>query len=227
MNQAKFASNPSQRDLTARWWLLAGVVGPLFFVIVYTLAGFLRPGYSPVHQAISDLGVGSNGWLVDVSCVITGLLLIGFAVGFAALLRPVLSQGWRWLIAVLFALHGLGLVVAGIFTEAPSTVMIHWLVGADLAFFGPVIAFLIGGLLLRRTTQWRRWGTTLLIGSLLTLVLLVITFWVFTPGTPLASLKLGGLMERALLIEIEVWYVALGWLLFALAGSRMKESTEQ
>jgi hypothetical membrane protein len=150
MNQAKSSSISSleRGKLTARWWPLAGVVGPLLFVVVYMLAGFLRPGYSPVHQAISDLGVGSNGWLVDVSCVITGLLLIGFA----ALLRPVLRPGWRWLIAVLFSLHGLGLVVAGIFTEAPSTVIIHWLVGANLGFFGPAITFLISGLVLRRAT---------------------------------------------------------------------------
>jgi hypothetical membrane protein len=183
------------------------------------LAGFLRPGYSPVHQAISDLGVGSNAWLVDVSAVITGLLLIGFAVSFAALLRPVLRPGWRWLIAVLFSLHGLRLVVAGIFTEAPSTVIIHWLVGANLGFFGPVITFLISGLVLRRVTRWRRWGTALLIGSLLTLVLVVITFWAFTPGSSLASLKLGGLMERVVQIEVEAWYVALGWRLFVMAGS--------
>ncbi len=39
-------------------------------VAVFTLAGFLRPGYLPIHQAISDLGVGSNGWLLDGSIVI-------------------------------------------------------------------------------------------------------------------------------------------------------------
>jgi hypothetical membrane protein len=221
MNQAETSSISSleRGKLTARWWPLAGVVGPLLFVVVYTLAGFLRPGYSPVHQAISDLGVGSNAWLVDSCCVITSLLLIGFAVGFTLSLRPVLPQGWRWLSAVLLALHGLGLIVAGIFTEAPSTVMIHWLVGADLGFFGPVVAFFVTGLALRRTTSWRGWGSALLVASLLTLVIIAITFWMFTPGTPLASLKLGGLMERVAVSEIEVWYVALGWRLFTLAGA--------
>jgi hypothetical membrane protein len=221
MHQARTASAPSltQPKLTTRWLALAGVVGPVLFVGVFTLAGFLRPNYSPIHQTISDLGVGSNAWLVDASCVLTGLLLIGFAMGFAALLQPVLHQGWRWLVAVLFALHGLGLAVAGIFTEAPSTVSIHWLVGANLGFFGPMIAFLVVGLVLRRDFRWRRWGNTLLIASLLTLVLIAVMFWIFTPGTPLASLRLGGLLERVVVIEIEVWYVALGWYLFTLAGS--------
>lgn len=226
MNQAETSSISllERGRLTARWWPLAGIVGPLLFVVVYTLAGFLRPGYSPVHQVISDLGVGSNGWLVDTCCVVTSLLLISFAVGFALSLRPMLHQGWCWLIAILLSVHGLGLAIAGIFTEAPSTVMIHWLVGANLGLFGPVIAFLVSGLVLRRTIPWRRWGTAFLVASLLTLVLLVIMGWVFTPGTPLASLKLGGLMERVVLIEIEVWYVALGWRLFALAGSRAQKN---
>jgi len=229
MNQAETSTHllPEQGRLTARWLALAGIVGPLLFVLVYTLAGFLRPGYSPVHQTISDLGVGSNGWLVDSFCVINGLLLIGFAVGFVVLLRPVLPQGWRWLSAVLLALHGLGLVVVGIFTEAPSTVMIHWLVGADLAFFGPVIAFLVIGVGLGRTTRWRGWGIALLIAGLLTLALTAIMFWIFTPGTPLAALKLGGLMERVVLSEIEAWYVALGWLLFALAGASAQTQKDE
>jgi len=190
------------------------------FVGVFTLAGFLRPGYSPIHQAISDLGVGPNGWLLDGSLVITCLLLIAFTVGFAWCMRPVLSRGWRWSSAALLALHGLGLAVAGLFTEAPSTLAIHWMVGAPLAFFGPVVAFLITGLALRHDPRWHRWGIGLLVASLATLVLLLVTFWVFTPGTPLASLRLGGLMERALMIEIEAWYVAFGWRLFAPAGSQ-------
>jgi hypothetical membrane protein len=159
-----------------RWLALAGVVGPILYVAVFTLAGFLRPGYSPIHQAISNLGVGSNGWLLDGSSVINGLLLIVFAVGFALSMRQVLSPGWRWLSAALLALHGLGLATAGIFTEAPSTLTIHWLVGANLGFFGPVVAFLVTGLALRRDAQWRGWGISLLGAFLLTLVLIAVTF---------------------------------------------------
>jgi len=186
------------------------------FIGVFTLASFLRPGYSPIHQAISDLGVGPNGWLLDGSLVITGLLLIVFMVGFAWCMRPVLKSGWRWSSAVLLALHGLGLAVAGLFTEAPSTLAIHWMVGATLAFFGPVVAFLITGLALRRDPVWRRWGISLLVASLVTLVLIAIMFWAFTPGT--TAVPLGGLMERVVMIEIEIWYIALGWRIFVPTG---------
>jgi hypothetical membrane protein len=214
-----FALAKQRWNPVIRWLALAGVVGPLLFVAVFTLAGILRPGYSPIHQAISDLGVGSNGWLLDVSLILNGLLLIGLAVGVALSMRPVLSQGWRWLIAALLSLHGVGLAIAGIFTEAPATLAIHWMVGAPLTFFGPIVAFLVIGLVLRRDAWWGGWGISLLIASLLTLVLIAVTFWVFTPGTPQASLELGGLMERVSMIEIEAWYVALGWRLFVLARS--------
>jgi hypothetical membrane protein len=231
MNQAEISSIPSfsQGNHIARWLALAGVVGPILFIGIFTLAGFLRPDYSPIHQAISDLGVGPNGWLLNGSLVITCLLLIAFTVGFAWYMRPVLSRGWRWSSAVLLTLHGLGLAVAGLFTEAPSTLAIHWMVGAPLAFYCPAVAFLITGLALRRNPLWRGWGTSLLVAFLVTLVLVGIMNWVFTPGTPLASAQLGGLMERVVMIEIEAWYVALGWRLFALMGSSAQkdERSEQ
>jgi hypothetical membrane protein len=228
MNQARTSPVPphSRGKRTARWLALAGVVGPLFFVGVVTFAGFLRPGYSPIHQAMSDLGVGQGAWLVDGSVIINGLLLVGFAGSFLLSLPSVLRQGWRWLIAALFALHGLGLALAGIFTEAPSTLSIH-ILAAFVAFYSPVVAFLVLGLVLLRPLQWRGWGISLLTASLATLVLVRLMGWVFTPGTPLAPMQLGGLMERIVLVEVEAWYVALGWRLFALAGSHEKVEEQE
>ncbi len=85
---------------TARWLaLIGGVINPIAFVLAYTVADLLRPGYSPIHQAISDLGVGPNGSLLDAIAVLHGLLLTAFAVGFALLMRQVLTVGWRWVVA--------------------------------------------------------------------------------------------------------------------------------
>jgi len=52
-----------------------------------------------------------------------------------------------------------------------------------------------------------------------TLVLTVAMFWVYTPGAPLVSMQLGGLMERVRFIEILAWYVVFGWRLFRGQGS--------
>jgi hypothetical membrane protein len=34
--------------------VLAGIIAPIIFVLVFTIDGLLRPGYSPSHQMISD-----------------------------------------------------------------------------------------------------------------------------------------------------------------------------
>jgi hypothetical membrane protein len=202
-------------DQIARWLALGGVVGPILFVAAFTVGGVVRPGYSPIHQAVSDLGVGSNAWLLNVSLVLLGLLLIAFAFGFERSLLPTLSQTWRWVCAALLSCTGLGFAVAGIFTEAPATVAIHWMVGMPLLILGSVVGFFLTGLALRREGRWRGWSAYSFVASLVTLVLIASMFWVFTPGTPLAPARLGGLMERVLFIEILAWYVAFGWRLFA------------
>jgi hypothetical membrane protein len=207
---------PARPNQVTLWLALCGVVGPLAYVLTFTVAGLLRPGYSPVHQTISDLGVGSNFWLLDGASVLNGLLLTVFVAAFFQGTRNVLTERWRWLCSALLMLSPFGFAVAGVFTEDPSTLIVHATLGAGLGLFGPVVAFAVTGLLVRRDSRWRRWGTTLLVAGLMTLVLDGILGYVFTPGTPLAGARLGGLMERAAVIEILAWYVAFAlWLLWA------------
>jgi hypothetical membrane protein len=206
-------------DQTARWLaLVGGVINPIAFVLAYTVAGLLRPGYSPIHQAISDLGVGPNGSLLDAIAIVHALLLIVFAVGFALLMRPVLTTSWRWFGVALLVVRGLAQVTTAIFTDAPATVRIHSL-ATIVALLSMMGAFTVSGLGLVRTPQWRAWGTYSLVAALVTLVLVAIEFWAFTPGTPLAPAQVGGLLERVLSVEMLAWYVVFGWRLFVLAGS--------
>ncbi len=65
-----------------RWLAVGGIVGPVMFVVAFTVADIVRPGYSVVHQAISDLGVGSNPLLLNAPLVAMGVLLAAFIVGF-------------------------------------------------------------------------------------------------------------------------------------------------
>jgi len=210
-------------DLLTRWLALGGVIGPILFVAAFTVGGILRPGYSPIHQAVSDLGVGSNPWLLNVSLVLLGVLLSAFATSFFHSLLPTLSRTWRWVCAVFLACTGLGFADAGIFTEAPATVALHWMIGMPLLALGSIVGILLTGLALRHDTLWRRWSIYSLVASITTLVLIGTMFWIWTPGTPLASLKLGGLMERVLFIEVLAWYVAFGWRLFRGAPTLAKD----
>jgi hypothetical membrane protein len=200
----------SRNEVTRRL-AIGGLVGPIGFVLTFTVAGLLRPGYSPIHQTISDLGVGANRWLVDAALILNGLLIFALVIAVFRSTRTVLSPRSRWLASALLTLSPLGFAVAGIFTEAPSTLAVHWLIGANLGLAGPVVAFLVTGVLLRRDSRWRAMGTYSLVAGAITLVLVGFMGWVFTPGTALAGARLGGLMERAVVIEVFAWYVAVGW----------------
>jgi hypothetical protein len=71
---------------------------------------------------------------------------------------------------------------------------------------------------------FRPWATFTLILDAVTLLVIVLTFWVFTPGTALAADHLGGIMERVMLLLIQLWYVAIAWRL--LTGSRVERVNE-
>jgi hypothetical membrane protein len=202
-----------------RWLALGGMAGPLLFVLTFTVAGLLRPGYSPVDQAISDLGIDEGAWIVNGSLVILGLSLIGFSVSFYRSIRSRSSMALRVASAALLAAVGVGYAVAGVF---PETNPLHWQLGAPLVYGGATLGFLLAGLLLRRSPAWRRWGTVTLLASLATLVLVALTFYTFSfyefTSGPSPVGQYGGLMERVLFIEILAWYAAVGWRLFQASG---------
>jgi len=187
------------------WLALCGVVGPLVFVVAFTVAGFTRPGYSQIHQAISDLGVGPKAWLLNVPLVALGPLLAAFAVGFFQILGPALGDPWRWICAVLVLLPGLGYALAGIFTEA--TGVLHWVGANVLITIGSLAGFSVTGLRLRRLPEWRAWGTYSIIASVATLILIAAEFALWPTG-------MGGLLERLLFVELLAWYVVIGGWLF-------------
>jgi hypothetical membrane protein len=194
----------TRTDLTTRLLASGGVTGPLMFVVACTIAGFLRPAYSPLHQAISDLGIGSLAWLLNVPLIMMGLLLIACCAGFLRTLGPALGDPWRWVCSGLLALPGLGFAWAGIFTEAPATVTLHWVVGMPLVAIGSIAGFLITGTRLRRLDSWRGIGTYSIAASVASLALIVVMFGTWTLG-------IGGLTERVFFVEIMAWYVVVGW----------------
>ena len=216
-------SAPSRQNggHAARWFAFAGVGGPILFVLVFTLAGFLRPGYSPLSQAVSDLGVGPNAWLQNANFVIFGLLLIIFAIGFYQGMRSVISRGWLVACLVLLILSGVGIINGGIFTEDPTTVIVHWIGGFLLAFLSPLIVFFIVGWQWYRDPTWRIASWYSLITGVMTIALIASLFVFLAPSSPL---PIGGLLQRLLVLEFFAWYVVMGWRLFLRAGSSQKRT---
>ena len=104
-------------DRTTRRLLAAGLAAPVLCVTAFTVLGATRPGYDASRVFVSQLGIGEMGWLQAASFVITGLLVVAFAVGLrrAVGLGPGSTWGPR-----LVALAGTGFVIAGLFTADPA-----------------------------------------------------------------------------------------------------------
>jgi len=59
----------------------AGMIGPVLFTLSFTVNGFLRPGYSPVRNYVSELSIGPQGWIQMVSFMFLGITVMLFALG--------------------------------------------------------------------------------------------------------------------------------------------------
>src|SRR6266511_3787507 len=161
------AADPAARiaaPWTVRWLALGAIVGPALFTVAWLVLGFLSPGYtvggdwispySPISQPISGLGMGVTGPYMNTASILSGLVLIAGLVGIFQTIPASGRPAARWLCAATLALSPLGLVVAGIFT------LEHLL------------------------PPWRRFGTYLILGSPLTLLLLILYLTTFDGPPP-------------------------------------------
>jgi hypothetical protein len=204
-----------------RWLVLGAVAGPILFTLAWVVLGSLSPGYtifgtriapySPVSQPISGLGLGDTGPFMNAAFILGGLLLLAGVIAVFQTIGPTGRPAARRASLALLALTPLGMVVDGIFTL--EDVLAH-LVGFLLAVGTPVLGFLVAGRYLRHIPGWRRFGTWLLLGSPLTLVLVVLFFLSFTPTPDGAQEGVAGLIQRLLTIEVLAWLLAMGWLAF-------------
>jgi hypothetical protein len=201
------------------WPALGAVAGPVLFTLGWFVLGFISPGYtmwgtrvapySAISQPLSGLGLGLTGPYMNAIFVLSGLLIVAGAIGvFRAI--PELGPKARWICTVLLALPGLGSVVDGIFTL--EHFFPHF-VGFGLALT-TVVGFPVIGFVLRRVPSWRAFGSWLIAAGPLTLALAVLYFATFTPTIEGIQHGVAGLTERILVVELQAWYVALGWLAF-------------
>ena len=206
---------------TYRWLALGAVAGPLLFASAWLVLGFLSPGYSlfgaliapysPVSQPVSGLGLGSTATFMNATFVLSGILLLGGVIGVFGTIRMNGRPTARWASAALLALSPLGLVADGVFTL--ESILPH-LIGFLLGVATPVLSFLVAGLVFRAIPRWRRFGTWLLLGSPLTLLLVVLFFATFDPVAAGAGFGVAGLTQRILVLEVHAWFAVMGWLAF-------------
>jgi hypothetical membrane protein len=199
---SKTKSNASL--IAASGWI--GTVAPVVFLLVLFTDGFLRPGYSPIRQYGSDLGLGwSLWWIFSVDVSIFGIMLFIFAAGLRQFFRPLLSRRRLEATTILLVFTGMGGIIAGVFSEA---IPVGHATGGLLFFLSPTIAQLILGQKLRRLPDWRRYGTYTLINGV---VFLILAFPFDIPAEVWAqTFGVVGLVQRVELVGIFGWFVITG-----------------
>ena len=109
------STGPATRPGTAALLAAGAVAGPLYVGVALAQA-LTRQGFDLTRHPWSVLANGELGWIQVTNLIVTGVLVIAFAVG----LRRVLASGRASRYAPgLIALYGVGLVVAGIFRSDP------------------------------------------------------------------------------------------------------------
>jgi hypothetical membrane protein len=202
--------------LSTRWLSIGAITGPIVLAVGWISLGALHQGYSPTRQLISVLGILKGGLALDVTFILSGLLLLLGIVGIVCAMRSEVSIKARRIIAILLALSPLGLIWDGVFNM--NHLILHT-IGTQFACALPILTLPIIGLMLRHT-EWRKVSNWLIFSGLLSLVLLI-GFMATIPFSELDTIQGAtrgggnlGLWERALITEVQAWYLILGWMAF-------------
>ena len=196
------------------------MVAAAWFVLVFLVEGWLRPGYSPVSRFVSELSIGPRGWIQITSFLLTGTLVVLFGLGLRAALRGGPAGGAG---PVLLYLIGAGLFASGPFVTDPSTMIdqhtphgtVHQLFGAVVFSLAPASCFVLYRRF-RRDPAWRslsRWTLGAGVALVVEIVLLRVAQ---LPDGVLFDDK--GLVQRALLVTFLGWLFAVGARLWSVAG---------
>lgn len=94
-----------------------GVVAGPFYVLVSLAQALTRDGFDLTRHEWSLLQNGDLGWIQVANLVLTGIMLVAFAVGLRRALVP--GRGDRWAPA-LTGVFGAGLVAAGVLRADPA-----------------------------------------------------------------------------------------------------------
>jgi len=164
----------TKMDSKTRLLLICGALAGPFFSIVWFIQGLTRSGYDPMRYAISSLSVGEPGWIQMANFLITGSLLLAFAVALRQILQGPSGSVWG---PVLIGLAGVGLIGAGLFvtdplngyppdtpllpTERTTHGILHDLFGVPVFLGLPIAGFAFGRLFARRGEHNWAWYSRL------------------------------------------------------------------
>lgn len=193
--------------------LFCGILGPVFFLIVYFVFGDISPDFDMLKQPIGHLQLLNYGWIQSLNFAIFS----GFTCLFAIGLHIELQNG-RFSITlplIHFAIAA-GLVLLAIFPVEPTHTY------ASVAFFVPLtISFWIFALRFKNDPEWKGWTMySNLCGLTITMLL-----WCFYYAIKIDS-PYAGVFEHLIWLVRMVWLVAFTLNLLWGKGLHMNENAE-
>jgi hypothetical membrane protein len=204
----------------------AGILGPILFVLIFTVEGWLRPGYEPLKMYVSELSLGPRGWIQIVNFVLFGLMLLIFTRSVAAEFQSgKASRGGIILLAIL----GVCFLFSGPFImdppdTAPSQMTLHGtahgILGGIVFLLMPLTCFVF----LRRFREDPKWQflqwPTLVLGTFSAAAVLLLTVATKSPTAQNISTDWLGLIQRAAIVPFMMWIFifALGLLRQRISG---------
>src|ERR1019366_5827171 len=205
---------PPDRSRPGAW---AGIAGPTLFVTVFTIEGWLRPGYRPASMFISALSLGPRGWIQMANFVVVGLAFLLFARGVATEFKE--GRAAR-LGSTLLTIIGCCFVLSGPFVMDPITVpaaemslhsKLHYAFGALAVTLGPVSCFPFA-LRFRHDRKWRSFlWWTLAVGTIMTAAVVLLSVGpTRAPAPPNAYNAWAGVIQRMIVIPYMAWVVTFG-----------------
>lgn len=191
---------------------LAGMVGSVLFVSVFTIEGYLRPGYDPGSMFVSELSLGPRGWIQIANFITTGLLVLLFTRAIAAEFKAGKASKAG---PILLTVIGFSLLVSGPLVMDPASTprelmslrsRLHWSFGSLMFSLSPLSCFVFWRRF-RRDAKWRSLAWWTLAVAVITSAAVVLMS--IGPKRPPASANAwsewSGLIQRAVLIPYFAW----------------------
>jgi hypothetical protein len=189
----------------------AGIIGPTLFVVTFTLEGWLRPGYEPLRMYVSELSLGSRGWIQIINFVVFGLLFLVFTRGVAAEFQSgKASRGGLILLTIIAICY----LVSGPFVMDPTGTSLnqmtfhgtlHGIFGGIVFSLMPVSCFVF----LRRFREDPKWQFlqwwTLALGTIIAAAVVLLTVATKLPGTQSGFNEWLGLIQRTAIVPYMIW----------------------
>ena len=189
----------------------AGILGPVLFVAVFTIEGWLRPGYDPYRMYVSELALGPRGWIQNVNFILFGVLFLIFTRGVADAVRTrKAARGGNLLLTIIAVCY----LAFGFFpmdplgtppNELSFSGIVHFLLGEVVLVLMPVSCFVFLRYF-RKEMNWRfllPW--TLFLGVIIAAASSLLLVFMNIPAAQGSMFDWLGLVQRLSIVPYMLW----------------------